>query len=290
MGAKPSIILLLCAWTVSVCAQSVDSVPVEEFSVGSFERATRIFTRTQGAIYVLDADQNKIFVFSDITQPPKSIGGFGWSAGSFDKPTGIATDGINLYVSDYGNHRIQRFDRNLNYLSSFSTRDTSDVVSRFGYPLDVALSELGDLFILDGENLRILKFNPQNFFERSFGDINAGKGKLQNPIRLVVTTSRIFVGEQTRIVVFDYFGNYLSSIGDGVVSALSGFALLENGFLIVSSDTLLWFSHDGIFQKSIPLSHLITGERIDRIQDIANIRNRLFILSPRRIHVFKMVD
>jgi len=268
----------------------VDSVPVEEFSVGSFERATRIFTRTQGAIYVLDADQNKIFVFSDITQPPKSIGGFGWSAGSFDKPTGIATDGINLYVSDYGNHRIQRFDRNLNYLSSFSTRDTSDVVSRFGYPLDVALSELGDLFILDGENLRILKFNPQNFFERSFGDINAGKGKLQNPIRLVVTTSRIFVGEQTRIVVFDYFGNYLSSIGDGVVSALSGFALLENGFLIVSSDTLLWFSHDGIFQKSIPLSHLITGERIDRIQDIANIRNRLFILSPRRIHVFKIGD
>ncbi len=275
---------------VSVCAQSVDSVPVEEFSVGSFERATRIFTRTQGAIYVLDADQNKIFVFSDITQPPKSIGGFGWSAGSFDKPTGIATDGINLYVSDYGNHRIQRFDRNLNYLSSFSTRDTSDVVSRFGYPLDVALSELGDLFILDGENLRILKFNPQNFFERSFGDINAGKGKLQNPIRLVVTTSRIFVGEQTRIVVFDYFGNYLSSIGDGVVSALSGFALLENGFLIVSSDTLLWFSHDGIFQKSIPLSRLITGERIERIQDIASIGNRLFILSPRRIHVFKMVD
>ena len=290
MGAKPSIILLLCAWTVSVCAQSVDSVPVEEFSVGSFERATRIFTRTQGAIYVLDADQNKIFVFTDITQPPKSIGGFGWSAGSFDKPTGIATDGINLYVSDYGNHRIQRFDRNLNYLSSFSTRDTSDVVSRFGYPLDVALSELGDLFILDGENLRILKFNPQNFFERSFGDINAGKGKLQNPIRLVVTTSRIFVGEQTRIVVFDYFGNYLSSIGDGVVSALSGFALLENGFLIVSSDTLLWFSHDGIFQKSIPLSRLITGERIERIQDIASIGNRLFILSPRRIHVFKMVD
>ena len=290
MGAKPSIILLLCAWTVSVCAQSVDSVPVEEFSVGSFERATRIFTRTQGAIYVLDADLNKIFVFSDITQPPKSIGGFGWSAGSFDKPTGIATDGINLYVSDYGNHRIQRFDRNLNYLSSFSTRDTSDVVSRFGYPLDVALSELGDLFILDGENLRILKFNPQNFFERSFGDINAGKGKLQNPIRLVVTTSRIFVGEQTRIVVFDYFGNYLSSIGDGVVSALSGFALLENGFLIVSSDTLLWFSHDGIFQKSIPLSRLITGERIERIQDIASIGNRLFILSPRRIHVFKMVD
>jgi len=290
MGAKPALILLLCAWTVSVCAQSVDSIPVEEFSVGSFERATHIFARTQGAIYVLDADQNKIFVFTDITQPPKSIGGFGWSAGSFDKPTGIATDGINLYVSDYGNHRIQRFDRNLNYLSSFSTRDTSDVVSRFGYPLDVAMSELGDLFILDGENLRVLKFNPQQFFERSFGDINAGKGKLQNPIRLVVTTSRIFVGEQTRIVVFDYFGNYLSSIGDGVVSGLIGFAMSDNVLFLASPDTVWQFSQEGVFQKLIPRSYLVTGEHIERIQDVAYSGQRLFILSPQRLHLFKIGD
>jgi len=290
MGAKPAIILCLLACTVSVCAQSVDSIPIEEFSIGSFERATRLFTRTQGAIYVLDADQNKIFVFTDITQPPMSIGGFGWSAGSFDKPTGIATDGINIYVSDYGNHRIQRFDRNLNYLSSFSTRDTSDVVTRFGYPLDVALSELGDLFILDGENLRVLKFNPQNFFERSFGDINAGKGKLQNPMRLIVTTSRIFVGEQSRVVIFDYFGNYLGSIGDGVVSGLAGFAMSDNGFLLTSSDTLWQFSQEGVFQKLIPRGHLITGEHIERIQDIAYKGQRLFILSPQRLYIFKTED
>ncbi len=273
MRTNAAIIFSLCAWTVSVCAQPLDSVPVEILSVGSFERATHIFLGKQGVVYVLDADQNKMFYFPNITQTPKNIGGYGWSAGSFDRPTGIATDGINVYVSDYGNHRIQQFDRNLNYISSLSTRDTSDQTDmRFGYPLDVALSELGDLFVLDGENLRVLKFNPRQFFERSFGDINAGKGKLQNPFRLVVTTSRIFVGEQTRIVVFDYFGNYLSSIGDGFVSALSGFALLENGFLAASSDTLLWFSKDGIFQKSIPLSHLITGEPIGRIQDIALAR------------------
>jgi hypothetical protein len=290
MGTKPAIILSLCAWTISVSAQLVDSIPVEEFSVGSFERATHIFAGKQGAIYVLDADQNKIFAFSDITQTPKSIGGFGWSTGSFDKPTGIATDGINVYVSDYGNHRIQRFDRNLNYLSSFSTRDTSDAFSRFGYPLDVAMSELGDLFILDGENLRVLKFNPQQLFERSFGDINAGKGKLQNPIRLVVTTSRIFIGEQTRIVVFDYFGNYLSSIGEGVVSGLTGFALSDNTLLLASPDTLWQFSQEGVFQKLIPRSHLVTGEHIERIQDIACIRNRLFILSLKRLHIFKIDD
>jgi hypothetical protein len=290
MAAKSAIILFLCAWTISVSAQPVDSLPIEEYSLGSFQRATRIFTGTQGVIYVLDADQNKIFVFTDITQLPKSIGGFGWSAGSFDKPTGITTDGINVYVSDYGNHRIQRFDRNLNYISSFSTRDTSDTFSRFGYPIDVALSELGDIFILDGENIRVLKFHTLKNYERSFGDSNSGKGKLQNPIKLVVTTSRIFVGEQTRIVVYDYFGNYLSSIGDGVVSGLTGFAVSDNTLLLASPDTLWQFSREGVFQRMIPRSHLLTGEHIERIQDVAYSGQRLFILSPKRLHIFKIGD
>jgi hypothetical protein len=278
----------LCAWAVSVYAQSADIILVEEYSFGSFERATRIGAGKQGVLYVLDADQNKVFVYSDITQPPKNIGGFGWSGGSFDRPTGITSDGINLYISDYGNHRIQLFDRTLNYVSSFSTHDTSDAAARFGYPLDVVSSELGDLFVLDGENLRVLKFTPQNFYERSFGEVNSGKGKLQKPIRLTATASQIIVCEQTRIVIFDYFGNFIKSIGDAIVSGLTGFTLLENGILMVSSDTLWWFSLDGVFQKSVPLNHLITGERIERIQDIARIGNRLFLLSPRRIHVLKM--
>jgi hypothetical protein len=288
MAAISPIILSLFIMVISAYAQPGDSVPIEEYSIGSFDRATRVFAITQGTIYVLDADQDKLFVFTDVRQSPKSIGGFGWSAGSFDKPTGIATDVINVYVSDYGNHRIEQFDRNLNYISSFSTRDTSDAALRFGYPLDVALSELGDLFILDGENTRILKFNPQKFFERSFGDINSGKGKLEKPSRLFVTTSRVFVGEQTRIVVFDYFGNYLYSVGEGLISALSGFAPIESGFIVASDDTLLWFSLEGNFQKSIPQSSLITGEPIGRIQDIACLGNRLFVLSPKRLHIFNM--
>jgi DNA-binding beta-propeller fold protein YncE len=291
MKRKTAILFAVCAWSLSVCAQPPGSIPVELFSAGSFEQATHIFAGKQGSIYILDADLNKIFFFTNITQTPKSIGGFGWSAGSFDKPTGIATDGINVYVSDYGNHRIQRFDRYLNYISSFSTRDTMDQTAmRFGFPLDVAISDLGDLFVLDGENLRVIKFNPQQFFERSFGDINAGKGKLQNPVRLIVTTSQILVGERTRIVVFDYFGNYIRSVGEGIVSALSGFTLLETGFFVASNDTLLQFSQEGILQKSIPVNHLITGEPIERIQDIAYINNKLFILSPRRVHVFKITE
>jgi hypothetical protein len=283
-----TIVVCLLTWLSHASAQPVDSVLVEDYSIGSFQRATRIVPGTNGTIYILDSDENKVLLFSNLQDAPKTIGGFGWSSSSFDKPTGVATDGVNVYISDFGNHRIQRFDRDLNYISSLSTRDTSDVISRFGYPLDVALSEFGDMFILDGENIRVMKFNAQGSFERAFGDINAGKGKLQNPIRLVATNSRIFVGDKNKVIVFDYFGNYLGSIGEGIINNLIGFTILTNGLLVASNDTILWFTREGALQKSSSLDNIISGERIDQIQDVACNGKQLFILSPHKIHVFKM--
>jgi hypothetical protein len=287
MAAASAIAVCLLTWLLPTSAQSVDSVLVEDYSFGSFQLATRIVIGTQETIYVLDTDENKVSLFFSLKAAPITIGGFGWSSSSFDKPTGIASDGVNVYVSDFGNHRIQRFDRNLIYISSLSTRDTSYAISRFGYPLDIALSELGDLFILDGENIRVLKFNPQVSFERTFGD-NAGKGKLQNPIKLIATNSRIFVGEKNRIVVYDYFGNYLGCIGDGIISNINGFTILTNGLLAASSDTIWWFTREGTLQNILPLKNIISEDRIDQIQDIAYKGKQLFILSQHKIHVFKI--
>ena len=290
---------MAAAFTVAVClfiglstasAQHIDSLLVEDYSVGDFHRATRIAVSAQGAIFVLDADDNKVSLFSRLQDAPRTLGGFGWSSSSFDKPTGIATDGVNIYVSDFGNHRIQRFDRDFNYISSLSTRDTSDVISRFGYPLDVALSEIGDLFILDGENIRVMKFNSQGIFERAFGDINAGKGKLQNPMKLVATNYRIYVGDKNKILVYDYFGNYLGSVGDGLVSNLTGFTILTNGLMAASNDSIWWFTRTGVLQKNSSLDRIISGDRIDQIQDIAWKGDQLFILSQHRMHIFKMVQ
>ena len=280
--------LCLLAWSAPSLSQPVDTVLVEAYAVGSFQRATRIVAGTQGVLFVLDADDNRISMYSNLADPPKTIGGFGWSSSSFDRPTGVATDGVNIYISDYGNHRIQRFDRYLNYISSFSTRDTSDVASRFGYPLDVAVSEFGDLFILDGENIRVMKFNTQDLFEREFGDINAGKGKLQEPVKLVATNSRVFVGDKKRILLFDYFGNYLGSIGDGIINDLTGFTIVPDGLLAASSDRIWWFTKEGVLQKTVSLDHIIAGERINQIQDVAFQERQLFIFSPQRIHVFTL--
>lgn len=290
MGAKYQIIGLFLFQIYLVFAQSADVLFREEYSAGSFQKATRIVSESHGATFIIDSDQNKVFLYSDLIQTPKSVGGFGWSDGSFDRPTGVTSDGINIYISDYGNHRIQRFDRNLNPISSFYTRDTSIASARFGYPLDVAVSNLGDLFILDGENLRVLKFSSQNYFERTFGDVNSGEGRLQNPLRLSVLESQVVVCEQSRIVLFDYFGNYIKSIGQGIVSDIVGFAHTDDYYYIASNDTVWRFTQDGVLQNSFPKNYLIAEELIDKIQDISCSGNKLLVLSPHKVYCFQIIN
>jgi hypothetical protein len=290
MGSLSAVILYLSSLVSPQVDEPIDTGLVEEYTIGEFHRATRVIINADGQLFIIDADQNKIYLFPNSTKQPKSIGGFGWSSTTFDKPTGIATDGVNVYVSDYGNHRIQRFDRNLNFISSFSTRDTTDLSVRFGYPVDISLSELGDLFLLDGENLRVLKFNPLYYFERSFGDINAKDGRLYNPVKLIASSSRVFVGERDRIAVYDYFGNFLCSIGKGLISELVGFAISDNGIVVALSDTLIWFTMEGTVQKRISLKEVLTSDRIDRIQDIACHGNRLYLLAPNKLYLIKIND
>jgi hypothetical protein len=109
-------------------------------------------------------------------------------------------------------------------------------------------------------------------------------------MKLMATNYRIFVGEKNKILVYDYFGNFLGSVGDGILSNLTGFTILKNGLIAASNDSIWWFTREGIFQKKSSLSHIISGDRIDQIQDIAWKGDQLFILSQHRMHIFKMVQ
>ena len=100
--------------------------------------------------------------------------------------------------------------------------------------------------------------------------------------------SRVYVGDKNKILVFDYFGNYLGSVGDGIIDNLNGFAMVPNGMVVASSDRIWWFSGEGFFQKFSSLDKIISDERIDQIQDVACNGKQLFILSLHKIHVFTM--
>ena len=76
-------------------------------------------------IYVVDAGSNSIRVIEIATNKVTIIGSASGLAGSvdstdntavlFNQPTGITTDGVNLYVTDYNNGTVRWIDTNNNY-------------------------------------------------------------------------------------------------------------------------------------------------------------------------------
>ncbi len=266
-----------------------DTLLVSETSFGSFDQATRITIGPGGRIYVIDSKINAILIFKSAQDSPTVLGGYGWTAFTFDRPTGIATDGLNIYVSDYGNHRVQRFDRYSNLLSSLSTRDTTYAPAGFGYPTGVALSNQGDLIILDSENLRVVEFSADSRFERDFGGLNTAGGKLQNPIKVCSEGDRyIYVLEKNRILEFDFYGNYLRSFAEDLPGDIVGGQSTSKGIAAVSADTLYWFDADGSLASRIPFGTLIAEEPVKSVQDIAFFGNRLFVLTPHLCFIFKI--
>ena len=207
---------------------------------------TRLSVDVNGNLYVINAEANILRLYSPAFVPRREVGGQGWGDNQFDHPSGVwARNGIDVFVADYGNHRIQRFDRSLNFVASFSTRDNDNPDQRFGYPTDVAVSPLGDLFLCDGENSRILKVDRFSQVERTFGGFDAGKGRLENPGAVQVgPRDQIFIVDGARIVVFDYFGNYTGMVGEGLWGAPLCLYADESVVAVVDSARLYCFDAD----------------------------------------------
>jgi hypothetical protein len=196
-----------------------------------------------------------------------------------------ARNGINVFVADYGNHRIQRFDRNLNFVSSLSTRERDDPAERFGYPTDVALSRLGELYICDGENARIVKVDRSNRVERSFGGFDAGEGRLHKPRTIEIgPKDRVYVLDGARIMVFDSFGNFIHQVADGMFQGPTVMFADQNGLVALNSDMMYCFDGEDRLRKSVPLESVI-AEGAGTVRSMAFAAGRCYLLTEGGLFV-----
>ncbi|MBX2992788.1 MAG: NHL repeat-containing protein [Bacteroidetes bacterium] len=245
---------------------------------------TRFDVDINGRIIVADGERNVLRQYSRERVFEKETGGTGWNEGQFDHPSGVwARNGIDVFVADYGNHRIQRFDRNLAFISSFSTRERSDPDERFGYPTDVAVSRLGDLFICDSENSRILKITGLSKVERTFGGFDAGKGRLRAPTQLEIgPDDNIYVRDGNRVVVFDNFGNFILNLGEGLFSTDVMIFADEAGIVILEGTKLYVFDRGNRFAFDMPLATLFS-DATPEIRAFVISRGTLYFLTSQGI-------
>lgn len=250
-----------------------------------------------GDLYIADTGNHRIVKLDPRGVYVNHVGGFGWQARQFDMPVDIACpDALNIYVADYNNQRIERYDKYLEYLSSLGrskvTELSSDQTRRtfeIGSPAGVAVSSQGDLFCSDGERLLMRKFNRFGSLETEFGGFSEGRGRLERPTRLCVTRQWVYVADGGRIVQFDYYGNFVSEIGAGVLKNVCDVAVDDHGRIFAVDSgrrDLLAFEPGGrLILSSVPYDWVEP-----RAVDVH--RGRVYVLDAARgtIVLFNLVE
>ncbi|MBI4811032.1 MAG: NHL repeat-containing protein [Ignavibacteriales bacterium] len=211
---------------------------------GRYDDSVRTGSFKQAKMFCIDPLSN-IIVYDEHTQVLLKLsaggdtlgvyGGYGWSHYTFDRPMDvISRNSLDIYIADYGNHRIVHLDKNLNYISSLGSSEVytgDDFI--FRYPRSIALDRFGKLYVIDGENNRIVKLDDKNHLERSFGGFDAGSGRLVKPTKVRISgDDLVLVQDGNRIIAFDLLGNYHHTIGKGYFKKLESFSVEKKNIFV----------------------------------------------------------
>lgn len=260
--------------------QSIDFVT----EIGKFSSASSFDIDLQGNFYVADYYNNTITKLDSTGNILNSIGGFGWETSSFDQPSSIFTTTLSTYVADKNNNRIQRFDKDLNFLSEYSGNNNSDI--EFAYPTCLAISNIGDLFLLDSDNYRILKFSLNGSFLIEIGAQDAGAFALSDPKNFTLDNDgNIFVLDEEQIKVFDQYGN--GKLKFKIKSTPNKIYFFNKHLYFIEANKISYL--DLIERKKNDVFFEIQELQIEGIIDIKISKKHLFVLSPTKILKYKFV-
>ena len=111
--------------------------------------------------------------FAQVEDPPPFVlkwGTSGGGDGQFFFPIGLAPDGAgNIYVADFGNQRVQKFDSDGVFLTAWG------MVDQLSQPFGVAADAVGNIYVI-GRNVE--KFDSNGVLLATWGTFGAGTANL----------------------------------------------------------------------------------------------------------------
>lgn len=152
-------------------------------------------------LYVADVGLDQILVYdADTFKLLRKIGTTGHnheltSPGDFSKPAGVAVDGEgNLYVADTMNNRIEIFDADGQFISTFGKN--GDGPGYFSRPKGVAIDSDGHIWVADGMQDRVQVFNKEGQLLIAIGGHGLLPGQFQGLVAIAIDKwNRVFTTE-----------------------------------------------------------------------------------------------
>ena len=220
---------------------------------------------------VADCGKNCIYIYNCGDQLVKQLGTKGSNPGQFWNPMGVAFDNDGcLYVVDSKNYRVQKFDRNFNYLMQFvnkgfnsitgiTVHDNMVFVTDTRYhgifvfntngeydftigdgqqlvgPYDVAFSSSDELYVAEYHYHSIYIFKPiDEYIENDV--FVTGKYQVGRPTTLAIDVNNyVLVGDSNNhlVLVFDQSATCIHSFGPQYGGPF-GIAISPNGSIYVT--------------------------------------------------------
>lgn len=191
---------------------------------GAFSRPKDVATESTGKFYVADTGNSRIVKFD-------SNGAYTWARGmptptaggptplpnSTPAPYGITVGSDNkIYVADVGFHRIQRFDANGTYETSWGVFGSADntALPQLDTPQGMAIDLSGNIYVADTGNNRIQRFDQNGTLATRvvWGSYGTQDGKFDGP-------RNVFVDSQNKVYVSETGNKRIQVFGDATGSA-----------------------------------------------------------------------
>ena len=135
----------------------------------------------------------------------------------YSNPEAMAIDkNGNFYLTDTGNNRIIKLDKNFKYISQFGQEGKGP--GQLDHPHGIGIDSKGNIYINGLNDPRIQKFTNDGKFIKEWGTNGTGPGQFTLPLEHLKVDSkdRVFITDgaaNPRVQVFDSDGKFLTQFG-----------------------------------------------------------------------------